>query len=332
MNALHFKQRINTQRAVVIRNRFAVLLLSLPNLRHWVSGGTSAQGYEATVSLAQALLDVAEHRSISAFRSLESFLSGYSALQLVVGMTSSVSAAERCTALVARVRDERRNRPADRDGGSNDPAPAAHGGGSTERVGAIFNNMASYGDVIEEFLRAPDVTGKLLMMALVDDEGEEHEEIDTAKSGLLALVSHRDIRNNNKEMLQVAYQRYSQVINQAWCTGISQVDPDFAGCRKCHSHARLMGGRSCAGPTVGPLRAKHMQSTLKPLRANTQKSWRDMTSAWYHVSLLCAVRSRTWHHASCFVFFFVRCENMRSCFVFFFVRCENIAHHAFRPL
>ena len=50
----------------------------------------------------------------------------------------------------------------------------------------------------------------------------------------------------------------------AWCTGISRVDPDFAGCRKCHSRARLMGGRSCAGPTVGPLRAKHMQPTLKP--------------------------------------------------------------------
>ena len=76
MDALHFKQRINTQRAVVIRNRFAVLLLSLPNLRHWVSGGTSAQEYEAAASLAQELLDVADHRSISAFRSLESFLSG----------------------------------------------------------------------------------------------------------------------------------------------------------------------------------------------------------------------------------------------------------------
>ena len=87
-------------------------------------------------------------------------------------MTASVSAAERCTALVARVRDERRNRPAGRDGGSNDPAPAAHGGGSTESVGAIFNNMASYDDVIEEFLRSPGVTGKLVMMKFVDDEGE----------------------------------------------------------------------------------------------------------------------------------------------------------------
>ena len=56
----------------------------------------------------------------------------------------------------------------------------------------------------------------------------------------------------------------------AWCTGISRVDPDFAGCRKCHLNARLVGRRSCAGPTAGPLRAKHMQSTLKPLQANTQ--------------------------------------------------------------
>ena len=176
-------------------------LLSLPNLRHWVSGGTSAQEYEAAVSLAEELLDASDHRSISAFRSLESFLSGYSALQLVVGMTASVSAADRYTALVARVRDERRNRPAGRDGGSHDPAPVAQGGGSTESVGAIFNNLASYGDVIEEFLRSPDVTGKLVMMTFVDDEGEEKEEIDTSKSGLLALVSHRDIWNNNKEIL-----------------------------------------------------------------------------------------------------------------------------------
>ena len=63
-------------------------------------------------------------------------------------------------------------------------------------------------------LRSPDVTGKLIVIKFVDDEGENKEEIDTVKSGLLALVSHRDIRNNNKDILQVAYQRYSQVISQ----------------------------------------------------------------------------------------------------------------------
>ena len=230
-----FQTEDATQRAVVIRDRFAVLLLSLPNLRHWVSGGTSAQEYEAAVSLAQELLNVAEHRSISAFRSLESFLLGYNSLQLVVGMAASVSAAERCTALVARVRDERRNRPAGREGGSSDPAPATHGGGSTESVGAIFNSMASYGDVIEEFLRSADVTGKLVTITLVDDGGEEQEEIDTAKSGFLALVSHRDIRNN-KEILQVAYQRYSQVINQFLAT-------------KRHYHNPLFGVLATAGAT-----------------------------------------------------------------------------------
>ena len=222
-----FQTEDATQRAVVIRDRFAVLLLSLLSLRHWVSGGTSAQEYEAAVSLVQELLDVAEHRSISAFRSLDLFLSNYDSLQVVVGMTASVSAAERCSALVARIRDERRNRPVGRDGGSSDPAPATHGGGSTESVGTIFNNMASYGDVIEEFLRSSDVTGKLVMIKLVDDEGEEHEEIDTAKSGLLALFSHRDIRNNNKEILQVAYQRYSQVVNQFLATKRHYRNPLF---------------------------------------------------------------------------------------------------------
>ena len=172
---------------MVIRDRFAVLLLSLPSLRHWVLGGTSAQEYEAAVSLAQELLDVAEHQSISDFRSLETFLSNYDYLQVVVGMMAAVPAAERCAALVARVHDQRRNRPSGRDSNSNDPAPATHGHGSTEIVGAFFDNMASYGDVIEEFLRSPDVTGKLVMIKLVDDEGEESEEIDTAKSGLLAM-------------------------------------------------------------------------------------------------------------------------------------------------
>ena len=120
-----FQTEDATQRAVVIRDRFAVFLLSLPSLRHWMSGGTSAQEYESAVSLAQELLDVSKHRPISAFRSLESFLSSYDSLQLVAGMTASVSASERCTALVARVRDERRNRPAGRDGNSNEPAPTA---------------------------------------------------------------------------------------------------------------------------------------------------------------------------------------------------------------
>ena len=75
-----FQTEDATQHAVVIRDRFAVLLLSLPSLRHWVSGGTSAQECEAAVSLAQELLDVAEHRSISAFRSLESFLASYNCM------------------------------------------------------------------------------------------------------------------------------------------------------------------------------------------------------------------------------------------------------------
>ena len=88
--------------------------------------------------------------------------------------------------------------------------------------------MASYGDVIEEFLRSADVTGKLVMITLVDDEGEEQEEIGTVKSGLLALVSHRDIRsNNNKDILQVAYQRYSQVINQFLATKRHYRNPLF---------------------------------------------------------------------------------------------------------
>ena len=232
-----FQTEEATQRAVVIRDRFTVLLLSLPNLRHWVSGGTSAQEYETSVSLARELLDVDEHRSISAFRSLESFLVGYNSLQLVAGMTVSVSAAERCSALVARVRDERRNRPSGRDGNSQDPAPAAHGhGGSIESVGTIFNNMASYGDVIEEYLRSADVTGKLVMKTFVDDEGKSKEEIDTAKSGLLALVSHRDIRDNDKEILQVAYQRYSQVINQFLATKRHYRNPLFGILASAREH------------------------------------------------------------------------------------------------
>ena len=105
-----------TQRAVVICDRFAVLLLALPSLRHWVSGGTSAQEYEAAVSLAQELLDLSENRCVSAFRSLDNFLSNYNSLRVVAGMTTAVSAAECCAALVARVHDERRNRPSGRDG------------------------------------------------------------------------------------------------------------------------------------------------------------------------------------------------------------------------
>ena len=149
-----FQTEDATQRAVVIRDRPAVLLLALPSLRHWVSGGTSAQEYEAAVSLARELLDVAEHRSVSAFRSLGNFLSNYDSLQVVVGMTAAILAAERCAALVARVHGGRRNRPSGRDGYPNDPTPASHGHGSTESFGATFNNMASYGNAIEEFLRS----------------------------------------------------------------------------------------------------------------------------------------------------------------------------------
>ena len=47
-----FQTEDATQRAVAIRDRFAMLLLSLPSLRHWMSGGASAQEYEAAVSLA----------------------------------------------------------------------------------------------------------------------------------------------------------------------------------------------------------------------------------------------------------------------------------------
>jgi hypothetical protein len=143
-------------------------------------------------------------------------------------MTTLVPAAERCAALVARVIDERRNRPGGRDAPPADPSPSPSGGaGSTESVGAIFNNIASYGDVIEEFLRSSDVTGKLVMTTLVDDEGESSEELDVMQSGLLALLSHPDIRNNNKEILRVAYLRYSQIIDQFLATRRHYRNPLF---------------------------------------------------------------------------------------------------------
>ena len=78
--------------------------------------------------------------------------------------------------------------------------------------------MASYRDAIEEFLRSADETGRLVMVKLVDDDGEESEEVDAIASGLLAIVSHKKIRNNNKEILRVAYLRYPQIINQVLAT------------------------------------------------------------------------------------------------------------------
>lgn len=224
-----FQTEDAAKRAVVIRDRFSVLLLSMPHLKHWVSGGTVSQEYEAAIALAQELLQLSDNRSISAFRALDSFLAKYDSLKTVNGMTSSVPAFRRCAALISHILDERRNRPEGRHVASSDSSTSvSNASNSTESVGSIFNNLASYGDVIEEFLRSPSVTGKLVMKTEVDDEGQDFQEIDVMQSGLLALVSHPDIRNNNNEILRVAYLRYSQVVNQFLATKRHYRNPLFA--------------------------------------------------------------------------------------------------------
>ena len=82
-------------RAVALRDRFPVLLLSCSALRHWVAGGSAASQFSAAVHLVEELLSLPESRSLSAFHSLDSFLLGYNSLTSVTGMDSAASPSER---------------------------------------------------------------------------------------------------------------------------------------------------------------------------------------------------------------------------------------------
>ena len=216
-------------RAVVLRDRFPVLLLSCPALRHWVVGGSPASQFSAAVHLIEELLSLSESRSLSAFRSLDSFLLEYDSLTSVDGMDSAASPSERCAALVAHITEERRNRSAGSGQASiaDAPAPSANAGASTESVGTIFNNLSAYGDVVENFLRSPAVTAPLVWTSVYDEENNESRVVDDLKSGLTALFARPDVRSVDDEILRLAFLRYSQVLNQFLATKRHYRNPIF---------------------------------------------------------------------------------------------------------
>ena len=216
-------------RAVVLRDRFPVLLLSCSALRHWVTGGSPASQFSAAVHLVEELLSLPESRSLSAFRSLDSFLLEYNSMTSVTGMDSAASPAERCAALVAHITEERRNRStgSSQSTPADAPAPSANAGASTESVGTIFNNLSAYGDVVENFLRSSTVTGPLVWLSVYDEENNESHVIDDMKSGLAVLFLQPGIRSVDDEILRLAFLRYSQVLNQFLATKRHYRNPLF---------------------------------------------------------------------------------------------------------
>ena len=191
-----FQTEDAAQKAVVIRDRVHVMAYALNDVRHWVAGDSSAQEHTPAVSLIEELLDLSETRSLTAFRSLNTFLSDYNYLMSMVGTASENSATERCTALVAHAKSERRNRPF--GGGvlasADPPSSGSESAGSGSSVGTTFTNITAYGDVIKTFLRSADVTAPLVYTKFVSDEGEEETVVDDIKSGLLALLLQKSER------------------------------------------------------------------------------------------------------------------------------------------
>ena len=217
------------RRAVVLRDRFPVLLLSCSTLRHWMSGGSAATQFSATVHLVEELLSLPESRSLSAFRSFDSFLLSCNSTTSVRGMDSATPPSERYAALVAHISEERRDRSAgsSQAAPADAPAPSGSSGAATESVGTIFNNLSAYGDVVEDFLRSPTVTASLMWLTVYGEENNESRVVGDLKSGLAFLFSQPDVRSIDDEILRLAFLRYSQVPNQFIATRRHYRNPLF---------------------------------------------------------------------------------------------------------
>ena len=105
--------------------------------RQWVTGATSSQQFSVTLSLAEELLDLKEARSLTALRSLGTFLS--SRMELLTSDVMALAPPQRAAHIIGYVRSMKDSRPSGGSSSSDDVfSSASSGGKSSSQIGYIF--------------------------------------------------------------------------------------------------------------------------------------------------------------------------------------------------
>ena len=206
-----------SKRSAVLRDRFEVIMTHHSSTRQWVTGATSSQQFSVALSLAEELLDLKEPRSLTALRSLDTFLS--SRMELLTSNVMALSPPQRASHIIGYVKTMKDSRPS---GGSSSSDGAssfsATGGQSSSQIGYIFKAGNAFSAQIEAFLVSKSVCAPLSHTVTHDEKGAEVQVVDDVNSGLLALLQQPSVRGNAVEVCRLAYLRYEPIVAQFFAT------------------------------------------------------------------------------------------------------------------
>ena len=139
------------KRPTVLRGRFEIITTHHNSTRQWVTDATSSQQFSVALSLAEELLDLKEARSLTALRSLDTFLS--SRMELLTSEVMALPPPQRAAHIIGYVKTMKDSRPS---GGSSSStgvsSSSAAGGQSSEQIGYIFKAGNAFSAQIEAFL------------------------------------------------------------------------------------------------------------------------------------------------------------------------------------
>ena len=206
-----------SKRYEVLRDRFEVIVTHHKPTRKWVTGATSSQQFSAALSLAEELLDLKEARSLTALRSLDTFLS--SRMELLTSDVMALAPPQRAAHIIGYVKSMKDSRPS---GGSSSSdgvfLSASSGGQSSSQIGYIFKAGNAFSSQIEAFLVSKSVCAPLVYTKIDDEKGAEINVVDDVNSGLLALLQQPSVRGNAIELCRLAYLRYEPIVCQFFAT------------------------------------------------------------------------------------------------------------------
>ena len=205
------------KRSAVLRDRFEIISTHHDSTRQWVKGATCSQQFSVALSLAEELLDLKEARSLTALRSLDTFLS--SRMELLTSDVMALPPPQRAAHIIGYVKTMKDSRPS---GGSSSSSGAssssAAGGQSSSQIGYIFKAGNAFSAQIEAFLVSKSVCAPLSYTETHDEKGAEIRVVDDVNSGLLALLQQPSVRGNAVEVCRLAYLRYEPIVNQFFAT------------------------------------------------------------------------------------------------------------------
>ena len=129
-----------SKRSEVLRDRFEVIMTHHKSTRQWMTGATSSQQFSVALSLAEELLDLKEARSLTALRSLDTFLS--SRMELLTSDVMALAPPQRAAHMIGYAKSAKGSRPFGGSSSSKSYSRRLARAGSPRHKSAIFSRLA----------------------------------------------------------------------------------------------------------------------------------------------------------------------------------------------